>query len=250
MSDTRTPPEFFDEEPWEHEIAALLADLPDVEPPAGFIEAAIDHRPLHGGRTAVGATTVCVLAVGLLGAIGIVGPRLVAPSLSQLSSHHRLVATATAAIGTPLDETSDPMLVEAFRNDADFDASTEVEVMPPGPEPLDLPTDFEHRGDLVVDDLRQSVYAHGDETVSVFVFEGQADFAALGSEGVRRFGDVEGWVDEDDRMLIVEAGDHVVTIVGLDPGEMAQVLGDVRPEPVNRWQAFAGELTAQLGFPD
>ncbi len=265
MSETCEPPDLFDEEPWELEIAALLADLPEVEPPDGFIEAAIDHRPLHGGRAAVAVTGLCALAVSLIGIIGIAGPESVTPSLAQLATHHRLAAAATAAIGTSLDENRDPAVldpavldpavldpavVEAVRSAADFDGDTEVEVMPPGPEPLDLPTDFQHQGDLIVDDVRQLVYAHGDETVSVFTVEGQADFGALGSDGLRRFGDVEGWVDEAEGVLIVESGDRVVTIVGLDPGDIAQVLGDARPEAVNRWEALAGELTAQLGFPD
>jgi hypothetical protein len=51
------------EEPWEAEVEALLGRLPMVEPPEGFLVAALDHRPLRGGRTLVGMVALVVVAV-------------------------------------------------------------------------------------------------------------------------------------------------------------------------------------------
>lgn len=51
------------EEPWEAEISGMLRGLPPVEPPAGFIEAAIDHRPLHAGRTMAALALASLVAV-------------------------------------------------------------------------------------------------------------------------------------------------------------------------------------------
>ncbi len=57
------------EEPWEAEIGALLGGLPMVEPPEGFLTAAMDHRPLRGGRTLLGlAAAVVIVGAGVVSA--------------------------------------------------------------------------------------------------------------------------------------------------------------------------------------
>ncbi|MCP4222649.1 MAG: hypothetical protein GY773_04830 [Actinomycetia bacterium] len=63
------PSELDPEEPWEAEIGALLGGLPMVEPPEGFLAAAMDHRPLRGGRTLVGlAAAVVIVGAAIVGA--------------------------------------------------------------------------------------------------------------------------------------------------------------------------------------
>jgi hypothetical protein len=51
------------EEPWEAEVGSLLGRLPMVEPPEGFMAAALDHRPLRGGRTLLSLVALVVAAV-------------------------------------------------------------------------------------------------------------------------------------------------------------------------------------------
>lgn len=57
-----------EEEPWEADISRLLGGLPPVEPPQGFLPAAVDHRPLFAGRTIVGLAgmSAAVVAAALL----------------------------------------------------------------------------------------------------------------------------------------------------------------------------------------
>lgn len=85
------PDELFPDEPWESEISSLLGRLEMIDPPPGFIEAAIDHRPLFAGRLLVGlmaAATVVFAATFTLGAFG--HPRLL-PELSTLTSSGAMV---------------------------------------------------------------------------------------------------------------------------------------------------------------
>lgn len=87
----------FPDEPWEGEISDLLGRLSMVEPPPGFIDQAIDHRPLFAGRSLAGlALAAAVLFAGsfALGAFG--QPRLV-PELSTLTSGAALVQGGSSA---------------------------------------------------------------------------------------------------------------------------------------------------------
>ncbi|MEZ5225574.1 MAG: hypothetical protein R2710_02580 [Acidimicrobiales bacterium] len=81
---------------------------------------------------------------------------------------------------------------------------------------------------MVTEDLRQAVYSHGSDAVSVFEQPGRADFDALGVEGIRDFDGVDAWVDERRELMIVETTDAVVAVVGLQPDEMAAVMADAR----------------------
>ncbi len=227
------------EEDWELEIAGLLAGLPLVDPPPGFIDAAIDRRPKHARRIAIAAVAASGTLVVASVVFGMVGPGRVAPSLDWITARHSDVAAAALS-----GSTADLELRSVLASDP------ETQVTDVDDEPLDLPDDYEHRADLLTEDLQQAVYAHGDETVSVFVQPGKADFDSLGRDRLRRFGSVTAWVDETKGLMVVETSDGVVTVVGLTTDEMAAVLSDARPVPADPWSAAARELTAQLGFPD
>jgi len=76
----------FPDEPWEAEIANMLGGLRTVEPPPGFIDQAIDHRPLFAGRALLGLAAAAALVFAGSFAMGAFGqPRLV-PELSTLTS--------------------------------------------------------------------------------------------------------------------------------------------------------------------
>ncbi|MEZ5376299.1 MAG: hypothetical protein R2733_07250 [Acidimicrobiales bacterium] len=236
-----TLPEF-EEEEWEHEIARLLGSLPEVEPPPGFLEAAIDRRPLHAGRVAVGALSLSAMALVGVAVFGLVGPGRAEFSLDWLTSRHATVAagmrsssSTSAAVSLDALLAGDPSVVVADQ---------------PSDDPLDLPSEFEHEADLVTEDLRQAVYSHGSDAVSVFEQPGRADFDALGVEGIRDFDGVDAWVDERRELMIVETTDAVVAVVGLQPDEMAAVLADARPRREGTFDATVGALMAELGFPE
>ncbi|MEM9132884.1 MAG: hypothetical protein AAF962_06000 [Actinomycetota bacterium] len=58
------------DEPWEHEVAAALRGMPEIEPPVGFIDRAVDHRPLHAGRMAAALAAVALVALGASLSVG------------------------------------------------------------------------------------------------------------------------------------------------------------------------------------
>lgn len=58
------------DDPWEHEVAAALRGLPTVEPPAGFIDRAVDHRPLHAGRRTAALAAVALFGLGASLSVG------------------------------------------------------------------------------------------------------------------------------------------------------------------------------------
>lgn len=66
MSHEPTPAE----EPWERDVAAALGRLPAVEPPTGFLERAVDHRPLHAGRVLAVLLALSLSGIGLSMRIG------------------------------------------------------------------------------------------------------------------------------------------------------------------------------------
>ncbi|MEM8923267.1 MAG: hypothetical protein AAGD35_07165 [Actinomycetota bacterium] len=53
------------EEPWEAEVSAALSALPSIEPPAGFMARATDHRPLHAGRSLAFLAATAAVGIGL-----------------------------------------------------------------------------------------------------------------------------------------------------------------------------------------
>ena len=87
----------FPEEPWEDEIAGLLGGLAMVDPPAGFIDRAIDHRPLFAGRMVAGLALAAVVVFGGTFALGAFGqPRLV-PDLGTLTSGSAVIQSGGSA---------------------------------------------------------------------------------------------------------------------------------------------------------
>ncbi len=65
----RPPDAAGSDEPWEQEVAGLLGRLPPVEPPAGFLARAVDHRPLHAGRTVVLLAALAAAGLGVTVAV-------------------------------------------------------------------------------------------------------------------------------------------------------------------------------------
>ena len=157
------------EEPWESEIGALLGGLPTVDPPDGFIDAAIDHRPLNAGRTMglLGLLTIALFA--LVAATDAVGERTVVPPIDELVARHDLAARAGGLDPSAGDDGAEPTLAER---------ST----------PLDLPEGFEASATVDAEDIRQAIYGRGDESVSVFVQDGRLAWSSMPQENLTELG--------------------------------------------------------------
>ncbi len=188
------------EEPWEAELGARLRGLPPVEPPAGFIDAAIDHRPLYAGRILVALATATVVLTSLVVGTGMVDRAGVVPPIDDLVVQHDVTARA----GFSAEDGEGPA------------AGVES--------PLMLPEGFEQAGTVAVEDLRQAVYARGDESVSVFVQDGRVDWSGLPGGGLTDLNGIPAWVDGDRRIAVIEAAGSTVTVVGLAPDELQRAL--------------------------
>ncbi len=188
------------EEPWEAELGARLRALPPVEPPAGFIDAAIDHRPLYAGRILAALATTTVLLVALVAGTGVVERAGVVPPIDDLVVRHDVTARA------------------GFASEADEDET------PGNDSPLTLPDGLEKAGTVTAEDLRQAVYARGDESVSVFVQDGRVDWSGLPEGGLTDLDGLPAWVDGGRRIAIIEAAGSTVTVVGLAPDELQRTL--------------------------
>ena len=97
------------EEPWEHNVAAALRGLPIVEPPAGFIDAAVDHRPLHAGRFASALVAVALVGLGASLSIGAESPSPDGESTEVVDG----LTAANAVDGSLLDDVGDGILALA-----------------------------------------------------------------------------------------------------------------------------------------
>jgi len=98
MSSEPLHDDVFPDEPWEAEITSLLSGLSSVEPPPGFIDQAIDHRPLFAGRALVGLLAAAAVIFGATFALGAFGqPRLV-PDLSTLTAGAAVQSGSSASI--------------------------------------------------------------------------------------------------------------------------------------------------------
>lgn len=219
---------YAEEEPWEAEVGAMLGALPMVDPPTGFIDRALDHRPLHAGRVLTSLAAVCVLAVVAAVLTGATGRATVVPQVDELAQRH---VTVQAGILGPTDAEVD------FRIDT----------------PLTMPDGFERTRNLAAEDLQQAFYDNGVHTASVFIQDGEPDWEALPEEGLRDIDGVVAWVDDDRELAVVEASGKTVTIVGLSAGEIGPVLDTIpRSEPTawDRTQELVGAIARQLGYPD
>lgn len=230
-------PNLVPEEPWEADIASLLSRLTPVDPPKGFIEQALDHRPLFALRalSGLGAASLAVLGVTYL--LGAFGQPSVIPEISTLTAQHSLASAGLF-----------PSETDASVDDGSFTVA-------PG----------EHEDDAVVtvpgmdllailiagEDLRQAVYEHDSEAISIFSQPGQVDLDEL-PEGQRTVIDgIPAWVNSSNDVVVLAADNSVVIVMGLAPPEVARVIEEIPgwAEP-HGFTSAVNALTSELGFPD
>ncbi len=224
MSSDLTP-----EEPWEHEISDLLGSLGMVDPPDGFIARAIDHRPLFAGRITLGLVGLVVVTLGAALTSGVLDRSSVVPELGALQAQH----AAARAGGV------DP-------SDGRFEPTDEAEPpIEPAPE-MNLMASY-----LGEEDLRQAVYDLHDDSVSVFSQKGKVDFDDLPDGEQLMVDGVRAWADRERMIVVLEAEDSAVTIVGLTPEAVAEAVADVprRARGSGLFDAL-NSLTRELGFAD
>lgn len=128
----------FADEPWEVEISELLGRLHVVEPPPGFIEQAIDHRPLFAGRSVVSMVAAAAVLLAASIAAGAFGqPRLV-PDLSTLTAGSAVLQSSPSASvfrqsgSVELDELPGGQRFDLGGHDAWTDADNGVVVVATG----------------------------------------------------------------------------------------------------------------------
>jgi hypothetical protein len=224
------------EEPWEGEISALLGAMPAVDPPEGFVAEALDHRPLHAGRTVAGLVLATIVVAMLSATSGLINHAAAIPEIAMLTSRHSAAQAGVAGSGAG---------VEAEPGDGGSQP------------PVSLPDTYHREATIEADDLRQAVYSREGETVSVFVQDGKVDWEALPDAGRVRIADEPAWVDEAGQVTVLEAGEQAVTIVGLPPEEVAALIAALPPdEPPGPGRSLyersvdvATKMAEQLGFP-
>ncbi len=219
----------FTEESWELEISSALGQLGMVDPPSGAIEQAMDHRPKYSGRALLGLTGCALLAVFIAVLTGSVTHSKVSPDVDVLAEQHKAVeAGVLPGLGN-------------------FGETAPVET------PLNMPDGYERTADLAGEDVVQAVYGRGDQSVSVFVQPGQANWDSLSSDGRTVIAGNEAWIDESEEIVIVQTSDAVVTVVGLSVQEVDQVLASLdtgNDTVLAKVQDLVAELAGQLGFPN
>ena len=220
------------EEPWEAEIGALLGGLPTIDPPEGFIDAAIDHRPLNAGRTLglLGLLTVALFA--LVAATDAIGERTVVPPIDELVARHDLAARAGGLDPSSGDDGAEPTLAERSN-------------------PLDLPDGFEASATVDAEDIRQAIYGRGDRSVSVFVQDGRVAWSSMPQEHLTELGGLRAWVDAERRIAVLEADGATVTVIGLGPDELDETLGRVAGSSQTFWgrlSELAEAVVVPLGY--
>ena len=221
------------EEGWEADVGSLLGALPEVEPPEGFIAAALDHRPLGALRTLVALGVAVLVAVAASLAVGSGGG--IIPALDDLNARHAAASSRLGATG------------------GEADPGPSVGGATAGPTESLESHGYEQAELIDADDLRQAVFARDGEVVSVFELDGeQLAWSELPAGDRTVVGENEAWVDEERAMTIVETGDGIVAIVGLAPGDVAAIIDDLpasEPSLGDRAEALAASLAGQLGFP-
>ncbi len=225
------------EEPWEAEIGALLGRLPMVDPPDGFIDRAIDRRPLHAGRTLSLLSLLTVALFGLAVATDAVGRRTVVPPIDELVARHDLAARA----GVP-DQTG-----QADDETEGADGPTLADRSGP----LDLPEGFRAAATVDAEDIRQAIYGRGDESVSIFVQDGRVAWSALSEDHLTELGGLRAWVDAERRVAVLEADGSTVTVIGLAPDELDDTLGRVGTDVERWWDRLSGlaeAVVVPLGY--
>ncbi len=224
----------FEEEGWESEISTLLASLPLVEPPPGFLERAVDHRPLFALRGTVALLCGATLALFGVTQVGGLDRHEVVPPVDDLLQRH---ATAEVAMHDGTLESGQGLVR------GDDGASP----------PLSLPGSLEPQGHIQGGHQDQTLYADDGDAVSVFSQPGRVDWEELPSDGMETLGGVPAWVDPEQELVLVESADAAVTIVGLSPAELVGPLQTLprRSRGAAAWlRETASAISAQLGFAD
>jgi len=224
------------EEPWEAEIGALLGALPPVDPPDGFLAAALNHRPLYAGRTMAGLLAATAAAVVLALGVGVSNPSVVLPELDAMTQRH---LAAQADLG-PRDEPAAP---DGGAAEAELTAGFLASRL----------GGYELVHVVETDELHQSIYRGRDGAAfSVFVEAGAVDWVGLPLEGLTDIGGTRAWSDPDREATIVQLGDETVTIVGFPLDEIGTLLTDVPDEArsfADRAQELVTSIVAHLGYP-
>jgi anti-sigma factor RsiW len=233
---------------WVRSARWSLRNLPPVEPPAGFLEAAVDRVradgagaervvPLVDRRRAWGGAASVAAGVALFAlTVAAADPGPYRPAVDAAVGRH--VASITALSSGPMravDGGSDPL-----RSDQPVAA-----VAPPR-DPSDLPPPF--RAPSRLDDGYrlveafthpeglQLVYRDGRYGLSVFEAPGRLDVAGLPPDGRRiDVAGVPGWRWESDevdgRVVVFERDGLVVTVIGDEPGEAVTEAARSVPAP-------------------
>jgi hypothetical protein len=206
------------DEPWESEIADLLGGLPVLDPPEGFVDRALRHRPLHAGRSLLGLAVASLAALGLL-AFSDGGERnWEVPPLDELVARHLLTI-----------ETPDvPATAEAERYSGDTDEAAE-------------------RSGQVLAEIRDLLVAE-PAAVSVFVQPGQVRWDDMPIDGRRMLEGSEVWVDLERQVAVFDWDDTTVTLVGM-PAERLPALLAQRPAPSQPWRQRVTEVVEDLVVP-
>ncbi|MDA3038038.1 MAG: hypothetical protein O3C27_00680 [Actinomycetota bacterium] len=205
-----------------------------VEPPPGFLEKAVDRRPLFALRGTVALLCGATLALFGVTQIGGLDRHEVLPPVDDLIERH---ATAEVAMHDGTLE-ADETLVRGDDEDSP---------------PLSLPGSLQQQGRIEGSDPDQMLYADDDDAVSVFSQPGRVDWEELPRDGMETLGGVPAWVDSEQELVLVESADAAVTIVGLSPAELVGPLQTLprRSRGAAAWlRETASAISAQLGFAD
>lgn len=228
------------EEDWEASISAMLSGLGPVDPPDGFIASAINHRPLYAGRATLGLGSLALFTLAL--AVGMGGLRStgVVPQVESLAEQHSLVA---ASFFSPFQGESLPTTDDGNPDDL-------IARLPK----MKLPSGLEPKAFFEGADFQQALFSGseaGNDAVSIFHQRGLVDFSKLPAEGLQMIEDVPAWVDTEQSITVLQAKDEAVTIVGLSPDEVADVVRSVpRPNLGDKLTEAINTITSHLGFPD
>ncbi len=179
------------EEPWEAEIASMLGGLGPIDPPDGFLESAVDHRPAFSGRLLAGLTfaVLAFAAVGISTDWSAMSTRIT-PELSALETSHR--AFGPESSDTPSSDALPPGVPDGFVVAEPADAG---------------PWDHE-------------VVERAPGTVSVFRQAGSLNWDGLVDGRRSIVGTTEVWVTGSGSVMFEHAGE-VFVLVGLDADEFA-----------------------------
>ena len=218
-----------DEEQWEVEIGKLLGALPPVDPPPGFIDAALDHRPLYAGRVLTGLLALSLIAMTAVIATDAAGRGRITPQIDELARQHEVVVRAG--------------LLGSLTGEVDYAVET----------PVDMPAGFQRTHNLEAEDVRQAVYARGDEAVSVFVQDGLVSWDSLPAGNRIEIEGFAAWHDETRQTTLVQTSSETVLIIGMSNADVAEVLATIprrAPTVLERLHRTINSITGQLGYPD